>query len=178
MRNLREKYRPPHFEPIGRPSDAQRITRRVLLGAQWVPSERLKGWLSELDQNVPMKPLVQLRFTTCLIFKWYGKLKIQCTKWHENVGTWNLDLVCRSLSFFCGSDEILVLMLVMVCHFYVIFWTWSMLKYDRDRFPFLKPEHVMCVPFMNIHEYHINQQMANDSTNFYGFSFHHPKCMR
>ena len=40
--------------------------------------------------------------------------------------------------FFLWSDEILVLMLVMVCHFYVILWTWSMLKYDRDRFPFFE----------------------------------------
>ena len=127
-----------------------------ILGAPPMLSGRMMDEPPELDPNVQTKPL--LRFTTCLIFKWYGKLKIQCTKWHENVGTWNLDLVCRSLSLLCGSDEILlVLMLVMVCHFYVIFWTWSyMLKYDRDRFPFLKPEHVMCVPFMNIHEYHIN----------------------
>ena len=177
MRNLREKYRSAiraHRETITR--SAGEHGGFYLELCRWPVDGRWVGHLS--STRMSERNLWYSRFTTCLIFKWYGKLKIQCTKWHENVGTWNLDLVCRCLSFFCGSDEILVLMLVMVCHFYVIFWTWSMLKYDRDRFPFLKPEHVMCVPFMNIHEYHINQQMANDSTNFYGFSFHHPKCMR
>ena len=110
--------------------------------------------------NVRTKP--RTRFKTCLNLNDTVNESFNVLNDTKMWATWNLDLVCRSVFFF-GTNEILVLMLVMVCHFYVIFWTWSMLKYDRDRFPFLKPEHVMC----SVHEHswisHISiQQMGFD----------------